>query len=153
MLAHVIFLGFSYPLFIVPTLRATKKCMKISTALYGRAHYKNGPANAFRHALWNYLIAKECNKWSKNQNRVLNWTQKITDWHEMAFPNWHLARLMDLHNNQVGQEFFKTNQTKTETKAIELLKTMATGSILITANTNLTSLENSLVHITEKDER
>jgi len=63
-------LGIKNPFFIYPTFTATKQCLKISTEHYGRSHYQNTPANAFRHAFWNYLIAIKCTKWSKNSNRV-----------------------------------------------------------------------------------
>ena len=81
-----------FPFFVLPTLSATKQCMSTSTELYGRLHYKNGPANAFRHAFWNYLIAKRCFRSRKNINGVLIWAKKITDWHESAFPNRELAK-------------------------------------------------------------
>jgi len=34
--------------------------MQIATLNFGRKHYQNGQANAFRHALWNVLIAQKC---------------------------------------------------------------------------------------------
>lgn len=144
----VIFIVLRYPHFAVPTLKATRECMKVSTELYGRLHYKNGPANAFRHAFWNYLIAKKCHKWQKNIEVALNWTEKITDWHESAFPNTPLARKMDLHNNAVGRFVFKKYVEQTETEVIGILKQMAQDSKLIDTSSNLAELENQLVHIT-----
>lgn len=146
----VIFIGLGQPLFLVPTLRATKQCMKISTDHYGRLHYKNGPANAFRHALWNYLIAKKCCVWQKKPEKVMTWAKKITDWHENAFPNRELARKMDLHNNAVGRIIFEEHIEKPETEIVEILKKMTNKSIKIDVQSNLTGLENQLVHIIDE---
>ena len=146
----IIFIGLGTPLFVVPTLRATKDCMKISADLYGRLHHKNGPANAFRHALWNYLIAKRCYVWQKKPEKVMAWAKKITDWHENAFPNRELARKMDLHNNAVGRTIFEDGFGKTEAEIVEILKELAFNSIKIDAHSNLTGLKNQLVHIIDE---
>ncbi|WP_410548873.1 DUF6973 domain-containing protein [Allomuricauda sp. M10] len=144
-----ILLGLSKPFFILPTLKATKDCMKISTAHYGKLHYKNGPANAFRHALWNCMIAQRCFRWNKNEIKVLDWAKKITDWHEEAFPNKPLAKAMDLHNNAVGRSIFEQNIGKSEQEIIAILKEMTSQSISIEENTDTSQLKNQLVHIIE----
>nr|WP_222982858.1 hypothetical protein [[Muricauda] meishanensis] len=125
--------------------------MKISTDLYGRLHHKNGPSNAFRHALWNFLIAKRCYHWKANKHKVVAWTKKITDWHENAFPNRGLAKKMDLHNNAVGRFIFEENIDTVETEIVELFKKMAHKSIKVDANTDLTGLQRCLVHITSEE--
>ena len=145
----VTIIAMGHPRFILPTFRATKECLNLSTDFYGRSHFKNGPANAFRHALWNYLIAKRCFALKKNEKKVLNWTKKITDWHENAFPNNELARNMDLHNNRVGRLFFMDNFQKTEGEALELLKKMTAHSLKIDSSSSLDKLDDQLVHITE----
>ncbi|MEZ4809978.1 MAG: hypothetical protein R2819_06425 [Allomuricauda sp.] len=124
--------------------------MKISTDHYGRLHHKNGPANAFRHALWNCLIAKRCYVWQKNPQKAVSWAKKITDWHENAFPNRELARKMDLHNNAVGRIIFEDNIGKTENEIVEMLNKMARHSIKIDAHSNMTELKNQLVHIIDE---
>nr|WP_228236777.1 hypothetical protein [Muricauda sp. M10] len=123
--------------------------MKISTAHYGKLHYKNGPANAFRHALWNCMIAQRCFRWNKNEIKVLDWAKKITDWHEEAFPNKPLAKAMDLHNNAVGRSIFEQNIGKSEQEIIAILKEMTSQSISIEENTDTSQLKNQLVHIIE----
>jgi len=142
-----ILLGLSRPFFILPTLKATKDCMKISTAHYGKLHYKNGPANAFRHALWNSMIAQRCFRWGKNKDIALDWAKKVTDWHEDAFPNKALAKTMDLHNNEVGRFIFKENIEKSEEEIIEILQKMTTESIKIEEGADLSEFKNQLVHI------
>ena len=72
-------------LLLWPTYKATKDCMKLSTEHFGRKHYQNGRGNAFRHALWNVLIAKYCHPVAASLERAVEWTKKITDWHEEAF--------------------------------------------------------------------
>ncbi|MCL6266793.1 hypothetical protein M3P07_09890 [Flagellimonas sp. 2012CJ39-3] len=124
--------------------------MRISTALYGTAHHKNGIANAFRHALWNYLIAKECQNWNKNLDKVLAWTEKITNWHEAAFPNKELAKKMDLHNNQIGRLLFKDNSQRSEDEAVDTIAKMAADSILVDREAALDNHKNTLVHIIEE---
>ena len=117
--------------------------MQISTEHYIKKHYLNGRANAFRHALWNYLIAKNCSEWSKNKGKVLEWTKNITDWHEFAFPNRKLARKMDLHNNEIGRRLFLKHEKES------VLKEMTKKSIFIDSDSDLTVLEKQLVHIAE----
>ncbi|UII77483.1 hypothetical protein LV716_06860 [Flagellimonas sp. HMM57] len=143
-------LCFRFPLFVFPTLSATRKCMSVSTQHYGRAHYENGPANAFRHALWNYLIAKSCYRWSKNKIRVLSWSEKITDWHEHAFPNRKLAKNMDLHNNEIGRYIFKKHPNKTILEVIEIFREMTATSSKVDATSNFATFKNKLVHITDE---
>lgn len=140
----------SHPLFIVLTIRATKDCIRISTDNYGRLHHENGPANAFRHALWNYLIAKRCFRIRHDKDSVLQWAEKITDWHEHAFPNTELAKTMDFHNNAVGRLAFRENPEKTESEIIELLKSMTLVSVKIDSNTKLASLKTQFIHILDQ---
>ncbi len=130
-----------------PTYVATKTSMRLSTEHFGRKHRENGPANAFRHALWNYLIALKCTKWSKNEGRVLRWTKNITDWHEFAFPNRQLAKKMDLHNNEVGRNLFLEYSESSIDHIVEKLQKMTEDSVYIEKEEALKSLKNQLVHI------
>lgn len=123
--------------------------MSISTQHYGRAHYKNGPANAFRHALWNYIIAKKCSFLATNKSAVLSWTEEITDWHENAFPNRKLAKKMDLHNNEVGRFIFSRHSSETTHWVIEILKQMTQASSKVDINSIFSNFKNKLVHITD----
>jgi hypothetical protein len=146
----VLGIGLSRPHFIWPTLKATKDCIAISTKNYGKLHHKNGPANAFRHAFWNYLIAKRCFKWQENEEVVLAWAKKVTDWHEASFPNNKLPEAMDLHNNEVGRFIFEQNREKSEQKVIALIKQMTLESTKIDENSTLSDHKNRMVHILEK---
>ena len=111
-----------------PTYKATKQAVKYSNELYGAQHHKNTPANAFRHAIWNWLIAKECRKCQKNSKKVLKWTERITGMHEKILPGDALSNAMDIHNNAVGRSvFFKFDEHDPE-KALNILRKMTNQS-------------------------
>lgn len=140
-------LGLGHPLFLMPTIRATRECVRISNAHYGKLHHKNGPANAFRHALWNYMIAQGCLRGTSGEQRATAWAEKVTHWHEEAFPNAELARNMDLHNNAVGRRLFGKHRERELEEVIEILKEMALESVKVDGNTDLSELKYQLVHI------
>jgi len=142
-------LAVRHPMFVYPTFKATKVCLQVSTMHFGRAHYKNTSANAFRHAYWNYLIAKKCTKWSKNRKRIVSWTKLITDWHENAFKNRELAKLMDLHNNAIGRAIFQENHEKSIEEVTELLLKMTKKSVKIQHKEEFSKNKFTLVHISD----
>lgn len=144
---EVVLLALKNPRFLFPTAKATKECMRLATHFYGRAHYRNGAANAFRHALWNYLIAHHCHKWRKNETKVLVWTTDITDWHEKAFINRDLARAMDLHNNSLGREAFKQHRTKDKAEVIALLRKWTAEARNIERTADIIQYPNNLVYL------
>ncbi len=146
---NLLVLGVKHPLFLYATFMATKECLRISTLHYGRRHYRNTPANAFRHALWNYNIALECSKWSQNQNKILQWTKTITDWHEDTFVNAELSRAMDLHNNEVGRNLFSRSKIMALDEAVELLQVMAVTSEKVDHPTEIKHFPDTLVHLYE----
>lgn len=121
--------------------------MRTATTYFDRKHYLNGQANAFRHAYWNYAIAKECTYWSKNEGRILQWTKLITDWHENAFRNREMARVMDFHNNAIGRALFKEHRTSSLDKILELLLKMTAQSVRIRTAMETTRHPNALVHL------
>lgn len=150
---NVFALSVQHPLFLWPTAKATRQTMAISYDHYGKKHHQNGPANAFRHGLWNYLIAKRCTKYSRDNVKCSNWAKKITDWHEHAFPNRELARKMDFHNNALGRRFFLEKSSLTIEQAIEEFKKLTQESIFVDTSTDLESLKNKFVHITNETKR
>ena len=116
--------------------------------IYGKAHHRNTAANAFRHALWNFLVAKNCLGSNDNLTEVLSWTREITDFHEELFPNSQLARAMDLHNNRVGRNIFRSNPTATNDEIVEMMRKLTAQSIIIKSTEELDGLdENQMVHI------
>ena len=133
-----------------PTYKATKKAVQYSNTYFGTKHHKNTPANAFRHAVWNYLIASECAHWSKNDAKVVAWTNKITNLHELILPRNELADAMDLHNNAVGLHIYTTNKALPLEEVIIHLLAMVKRSAKITSNEEITNIpKDQFVHITE----
>ena len=104
-LFKLIKLCLAHPLFSILTFWATVKTYSIAEKLFPHTHGANSEGNAFRHALWNCLILMYCCKISSPQ-KSLKWTKEITDMHENLFPNPPLLRKMDLHNNQIGRDYF-----------------------------------------------
>ena len=133
--------------YIIPTIRATNLTVRLSDEHFAKLHHDNNATNGFRHALWNILIAKYCLKWNKNEAKVLNWTKKITDWHEEFSPNEDLAKTMDLHNNQIGRTLFLENQKNTIANFILLLKKEMVNSVHIKSLKEIAESPLNLVHI------
>lgn len=94
-----------HPLFSFLGLYATLKSFSLAQKHYPKTHSNNGEGNAFRHSLWNCLILMYCCKVSSPQ-KALDFCTKMTDMHEDLFPNEPLEKKMDLHNNQVGRDYF-----------------------------------------------
>lgn len=131
-----------------PTWQATKMSVTLADTYFGTRHNKNTPANAFRHAVWNYLVAKRCYRSDQPMEKVLEWTRQITDLHEDLFPNAALARAMDLHNNKVGRLVFSKNSELKEEDMIRLLLDKTEESSLIDSMEELRDLDkDQLAHI------
>ena len=146
-LFSVVLLSIKNPLFVWPTIRATRKTVALSYKLYNDAHHVNGPENAFRHALWNYLIARQCSKWTKNREALLTWTMHITDWHEQAFQNADLAKKMDLHNNAIGRKLYEEHPNMNIEELMKTLQKMTLASVLVTSTNELERVQENLAHI------
>lgn len=148
-LVELLALSLKHLLFIWPTYKATKLCLQISTKYFGRKHYRNGTANAFRHALWNALIAIKCQRVTKHKEKVVFWTKAITNWHEATFFNQPLAMHMDYHNNDVGLQWFINNPKTGIDQSINYLLNLTTKAVKIKEIAALKSFKNQLVYITD----
>tara|TARA_B100001146_G_scaffold225257_1_gene249079 strand:+ start:1487 stop:1975 length:489 start_codon:yes stop_codon:yes gene_type:complete len=114
-----------HPMYLVPTLRATKRTMTLCNDLFKNDHHRSNRANAFRHALWNIVIAQNCFKRNKNKEKSLIFTQKFTNLYEKVTQNKALEEAMDLHNNEMGLRYFSEEKEKKVVDWIDfLLKTM-----------------------------
>jgi len=138
-----------HPFNFIPTFLATYQCVKISNKHYGKLHHKNNATNAFRHALWNFLIAKKCSVWRRNKRKAIRWAQEITDWHEEFSPNELLEKEMDLHNNHIGRKLFIIHAEDSIEEFVEMLKEKVEDSKLIIEIEDLKKYSNGLVHIVE----
>lgn len=95
----------SHPWFTPPTVWSTIESIMLAEEKFEDDPDKNGPANAYRHALWNILISHYCSKISSDE-KALKWAKDITDLHEKLFPNNDFDCEMDLHNNATGRQIY-----------------------------------------------
>lgn len=95
----------SKPLLLIPTIWATIQSILYAETYFQESHGGRGVANAFRHAVWNLLLAKNASLFTNDQQAV-EWAKFITDMHEECFPNEAFDNQMDLHNNRIGREIY-----------------------------------------------
>lgn len=117
----LIFALLSKPLYLIPTIWATAESIIYSEKYFNENHGGRGVANAFRHAAWNILIAKNAQKLGSN-SKALAWAKFMTDLHEEVFPNDDFDRLMDLHNNKIGRKLFHQMMKQKMTSKKEMMK-------------------------------
>ena len=144
---HLSVVFIKQPFLVFPTLNATKKTMKISSDLYGKAHHKNGPANAFRHAMWNVLIAKAAFKKFQNIEKSIDWAKKVTDLHEKLAPNSPLETVMDLHNNKMGRQFFMEAVDFSDEETIHFIQKKTETAQKVTKTSEIEAFKTKLVFI------
>ncbi len=147
-LPGLFWLALKHPLYIIPTLEATKLTMEIAQREYGDKHKGNTPENAFRHALWSFCIAKKCLQWVRNIPKVLTWVKLITEKHEVVAPNPPLERAMDVHNNALGMQLFERSPDWEIAHAVNHLKNATTTAKKIEKPAETDSHEDELVYIT-----
>ena len=145
----MLLLGWSlrHPLWMLATLKATSRTMRIVQEKFPYIHGKDNKANAFRHALWNCFIALKCFELDTNLNTVLAWTKRITDWHEDFSPNSALPRTMDEHNNQIGREVFQQCRSKGEGELLRQVAFKVASAIQVSSMKELDQCLGNLVFI------
>ena len=131
-----------HPIFMYATFKATFKTLKVAEKEFPKIHGGHNKANAFRHAYWNIIIAKECAKYSSDTNKVLNWTKKITDWHEEFSPNALMPKRMDLHNNEFGRKSYLVLKNKSDLEISKVLITEIDKAIKISEVSKLEKINN-----------
>ncbi len=136
------------PLFIYPTLKATRRAIGICNSLFGKEHHGNGKSNAVRHALWSILICQNIFKMIKNEEKSIHWTQKVTDLHEKLAPNAPLETTMDLHNNEVGRKYFNTVKYYSEEEIILFLEEKVLKAKEVSDTNTMLNHKNDLVYLT-----
>ena len=135
-----------HPFYLMPTYKATNDAVKISTRLYGDLHHEDNRTNAFRHALWNYLISEYCFSVAGSVEKTVAWSKNLTDLHERLSPNEKLAKAMDLHNNKIGREFFLKNFEKNE-NVVPLLQRMTKEAVKVSTVLEIEREKERLVFI------
>ncbi|WP_081208023.1 DUF6973 domain-containing protein [Salegentibacter sediminis] len=138
------------PRFIIPTIETTRQCINICDELFEDDHHKNNPTNAFRHALWNYLLCENyfdiCNSVAKS----VEWSKKITDLHEELAPNSRFEKTMDLHNNLMGRKLFEKFHLEKNLDVIKLLQEEMRKAVLVNKTEEISTRQNHLVYIEER---
>ncbi len=137
------------PWYFFPTHRATLKTVQICDRLFKRAHHKNNVTNAFRHGLWNVLIAKKCLPKNNSVDKSLEWAKTITDLHEKLAPNAELEMIMDLHNNEIGRNLFaeKQMQNMEEEKIVAVLKVKMETAVKVSSIDEIEENKSEFVYI------
>ena len=138
---------FKHPIFMVSTIIATFNVVRISQKEFPDTHGFHNKANAFRHALWNIFIAKQCALFSRNSHEVILWTKEFTDWHEDFSYNDELARIMDLHNNYIGRELFLKTPEKTHYQWVILMKEQLHKAVQIVSVEDVVNYPSQLVYL------
>ena len=135
-----------HPLYLLPTYKATNKTVKICDQLYLSLHHEDNRTNAFRHALWNYLICKYCLPVAGSPEKAMSWSKKLTDLHEQLAPNEELAKMMDLHNNRIGRDLFLNSYGK-EINEIAVFQQMTREAIQVKSLAEIEEEQEKLVFI------
>ncbi len=137
------------PTYFSPTHRATLKTVQICDRFFKKAHHKNNVTNAFRHALWNVLIAKKCFAKNNSVEKSVEWAKIITDLHEKLAPNDELEMTMDLHNNEMGRTLFAEKQMENmeEESIIAVLKEKMETAVKVSSIDKLEENKSEFVYI------
>ena len=136
-----------HPFYMICTVNATVLTFKISQKEFPNIHGLHNKANAFRHALWNLLIARNCHKIDRNIESVLIWTKQITDWHEDFSPNEELMKIMDLHNNEIGRRMYESMQNKKEAVMKDELMKKLSDAVLVFSVDEINRIKDELVYL------
>ncbi|NJW54726.1 hypothetical protein HC175_17585 [Salinimicrobium sp. CDJ15-91] len=120
--------------------------MEICNRLYGQLHHEDNRTNAFRHALWNYLICKYCLNIAGSEEKSVSWSKEITDLHERLSPNEALAGRMDLHNNRIGRNLF-LNSCGKEIDVIAVLQQMTNEAVQVGSPQEIEEERENLIFI------
>lgn len=139
-----------HPRFIIPTLKATRETVKICDQHFQNDHHKNNRTNAFRHALWNYLISKKCFQVCGSVGKSVDWSKIITDLHEKLAPNAKLLKLMDLHNNKVGRNLFQKFYSEENFDFIAILKEEMRAAVKVSSTEEINNLPEKMVYTEDR---
>jgi|SaaInlStandDraft_1057018.scaffolds.fasta_scaffold02748_5 hypothetical protein len=104
------------PRMIGPTRDATKKSMELSDEHYPNSNGYQTKKDAFRHSLWNALIAKYAGAKKNKIWKCVKWAKKFTDKHEecsekpdnLTDEEFAFDQAMDYHNNEIGRDYFES---------------------------------------------
>jgi len=138
------------PILAYPIYRATQHTLSIVNGLYGKDHFRSGPANAFRHAYWNVCLCVAIYKKTKDRTAALSYCEEIVNYYEKATKNLPMEHSMDFHNNEIGRKVFFQNLNEKDEKLIKIIQKMTKTAIKIDSLEDFDKHQDSLVYL-EKD--
>ncbi|SMC32322.1 DUF6973 domain-containing protein [Moheibacter sediminis] len=141
----------SKPLLLLPTVWATIESILFSELNFRESHGGRGAANAFRHAAWNLLIAKNASLFTSKRKAII-WAKYVTDLHEECFPNEPFDHQMDLHNNKIGREVFlelMNQNLKSKKKMIQFLVQKTKSAVGLTDEKLMVKYPDEMVYFQE----
>ncbi len=141
----------SRPLLLIPTVWATVESVLFSEINFDDSSSGRGVSNAFRHAAWNLLIAKNCSIFT-SRSKAVAWAKYTTDLHEECFPNEPFDHKMDLHNNRIGREFFDkliSENVSNKKKMIAALVKKCDSAVGLTDEREFEKYQEALVYFSE----
>lgn len=121
--------------------KAATEALRAAIDRFTRDDLVNGPGDAFRHALWNYKLARSIGP---------ELAKKFTDAYEVSEPNASGIRLMDLYSNFVGRRLAadpKNHRSNDEMVVMEALRKgeLQTTPISITPGSEVLSSPTAVV--------
>lgn len=92
--------------------KAKNKALEMTNSQFSGQSKSQTKADAFRHGVWNVLIAKYYGTKKKSVTKGVNLAKGFTDRHELCnldagIKDWDCE--MDYHNNYVGRDYFQKN--------------------------------------------
>ena len=105
-----------HPRLIKPTRDATEKAKAFTSEYFPGQGAWRTKADAFRHGIWNALLAKYVGDKKNKISKCTDWAKTFTDKHEEAavkMPDvtdaeFRLDKDMDYHNNKIGRDYFSS---------------------------------------------
>ncbi|MFA9388769.1 MAG: hypothetical protein ACERKD_03125 [Prolixibacteraceae bacterium] len=113
-----------HPSLVGPTMDATNKAIELTGQYFPTEDPWRTKADAFRHAMWNVLIAKYVGDKKNSIEKCVSWAKKFTDKHEegadkpeeMTQDDFDFDQSMDFHNNEYGRNCFSSVAWEDERK-------------------------------------
>jgi len=105
-----------HPRLVNSTMKATNKTIELTGNKFPNQGAWRNKADAFRHAIWNALIAKYVGDQKNSIDKCIEWAKLFTDKHEegsvkpadMTDEDFEFDHAMDYQNNKIGRDYFKS---------------------------------------------
>lgn len=104
-----------HPFSAMNLIKQKNKSFELTEKYMKYAEHTDEKSDAFRHAIWNVVMAKE--GWGL-KNEKIAWANDFATAHEEGKKYDGLASEMDLHNNKVGRKYYDSHSSKKYTKIL-----------------------------------